>query len=602
MWAGDSENDAERHPDPAPRLWFTVAERGLSNLGAGDVVVILASDVGHDLVGGLIEIHPDLRFGLIARHGCEGAWPEGMHATVHGVERVNDIHVVLGQLPPVAFVIDLAPDWCVDSVARFRTVFPYLSDGGAYLTLYDDNLLEPAGGLPAYLRRVVDDSAVGKKPASPGEARLRRAIGEVALEPNVVLALKRGTHWLKVPEDTPVGAVARNRSGNWLVAEQTLEGGHMFDVMSGRWVNRPEFRDRFRTHYRQPARRLRRYARVVVEPQQVVYAPGVFLPETFRLYRQASVHHKGIADLGPRLAAPGKRRVSGEVAPLDGTFFYLDTEHPGTYGHVLTEVASRLWAWDDAASEYPECRALVSPPRGQSTPEPWFIDILGGYGIPPSRVEVLPERRRVERLISATPLFSNPVVAHPALHPVWDRLTNGLVRHASAAVSARRLFVGRKADLRRACRNADEVYEFFEGWGFQVVFPEDLPLPDQAALFRSATCVAGFGGSAMINTVFCADRVPRIVLNAEGYNAMNEFMIASVQDSDVYYFYCPADVPPGHSWSEKAFMSDFVFDFDRDGMALTRILDNLDRQGWVHRLARSARQLVRPLARRGGDE
>jgi capsular polysaccharide biosynthesis protein len=49
--------------------------------------------------------------------------------------------------------------------------------------------------------------------------------------------------------------------------------------------------------------------------------------------------------------------------------------------------------------------------------------------------------------------------------------------------------------------------------GFEVVWPEQYSLREQAALFRSADCVIGVKGAALANIVFCSSATRLFVLS-----------------------------------------------------------------------------------------
>jgi capsular polysaccharide biosynthesis protein len=88
----------------------------------------------------------------------------------------------------------------------------------------------------------------------------------------------------------------------------------------------------------------------------------------------------------------------------------------------------------------------------------------------------------------------------------------------------------------RACRNKQDVEQFFQSNGFTVVYPEDLELSQQAGIFANATVIAGFGGSAMFNMMYAEKMTTAIVLSHEAYTARNEHLFTSLLGGDVDYF------------------------------------------------------------------
>lgn len=168
-----------------------------------------------------------------------------------------------------------------------------------------------------------------------------------------------------------------------------------------------------------------------------------------------------------------------------------------------------------------------------------------------------------------------PHWAHPEIRDrVWKPMTDRLARGRSGRGS--RLFVSRRADTRhRPCRNVADVESFFADRGFAVVRPEDNALSDQAAMFRDAEVVAGFGGSGMFNVMHCRNLRRMIVLSHEAYTARNEQLYAAVLGSDIEYFWSPADLRHAGEWSDQAFKSGWEFDFARNSAALRATVADL---------------------------
>ena len=57
---------------------------------------------------------------------------------------------------------------------------------------------------------------------------------------------------------------------------------------------------------------------------------------------------------GPLRGYPEERAAGPS---LEGTYFHLDNEIRGFFGHALTEQVSRLWAWDQAIGCIPASRS-----------------------------------------------------------------------------------------------------------------------------------------------------------------------------------------------------------------------------------------------------
>jgi capsular polysaccharide biosynthesis protein len=94
-------------------------------------------------------------------------------------------------------------------------------------------------------------------------------------------------------------------------------------------------------------------------------------------------------------------------------------------------------------------------------------------------------------------------------------------------------------------------------------------------LFSNASVIAGYGGSGMLNMIYGSGGGRRLVICSAGYNAVNEYQIASVLGDKIDYFYCPTWPRAMDSgWQRSFFNSDFRFDFEHDGAALAAFLEN----------------------------
>lgn len=321
-----------------------------------------------------------------------------------------------------------------------------------------------------------------------------------------------------------------------------------------------------------PALTLTHYAGALHHPgEQVLWYDHSVLPPSLTINEVAVVRRA--RNFGHMLALPDAHLA--DAPELDGDFFDLATAWAGHFGHFMTEVPAKLWAWDDIKARVPGIRGLFSVKPGR--PPTYERELFDAFGIPPQDIVLVDAPVRVRSLYSATPMMRN--TAEPFIHPdiegVWDRLRDGLRRTDGPRFE--KIFVTRPPGMKhRPCRNAAAVEETFRDAGFEVVLPETLPLAEQATLFADARVVAGFGGSAMFNLIF-ADRLEAtVVLNHESYTARNEHLITTVRGGDAHFFWSPADLPqPSDRFSDAAFHSAWDFDYERNGAPLTALLRSL---------------------------
>ena len=339
-----------------------------------------------------------------------------------------------------------------------------------------------------------------------------------------------------------------------------------------------------------PELRLQHYTgRLALVSNSLLYSEATVLPPSFRYPLEVNRHNPRTLDLTPEFA-----RVPAELRPrtsLEGDFYHLDCWNSGHFGHVMTEVVSRLWGWPAAKEQLPELKAIFRIRYPNERRPDLETTLFTAYGIERSDIVWVDEPVWLSSVVAATPMWQNvtPYFVHPGLRDVWARLRAGLP--ARDAGSADRLFVSRRPGLgNRQCRNVADVEQVFTDHGFTVVYPEDLPLAEQAALFARASVVAGFAGSALYNLVYAERLSQLIVLAHEGYTARYEHLFAAALGCAADYFWSAPDIPhPTGGWSGDAYYSAWEFDFDRNGPDLHALLERLP-QG------RSAADRNRPSA------
>ena len=307
---------------------------------------------------------------------------------------------------------------------------------------------------------------------------------------------------------------------------------------------------------------------------QLLFTGSTILPDSFRHAHAKNLSNPRITRVSREFAHIPKR-LQPKVS-LDGTYYVLDSAHPGHFGHLMTEVLSRLWGWVEAKQMFPDLKLLISMrrPNGRSTV--LETRLLTAFGIAPSDIVCADRPVSLRSVVGATPMWHNhtPHYVHPQIKPrVWDRIATNLVDRAGEGDD--KIFVSRQVhQKRRNCRNARQVEDLFSARGFRIVYPELLDIGEQATVFAKARVIAGFAGSAMFNVMFAREVETFVVLAHESYTARNEHLFAAALGCDVHYFWSTPDIPhPERGWTEDAFYSDWEFDFARNADELNALLD-----------------------------
>ncbi len=321
---------------------------------------------------------------------------------------------------------------------------------------------------------------------------------------------------------------------------------------------------------------LRHYAGPIVSAgsTRLVLGPTM-LPESFRWPYAAELSHSRSADVGNGFTpAP---RVDN-APKLEGTYYYLDCLFSGHFGHLTTEVVARLWGWEQARAEFPDLKALFHTRSARGRDGTLERLLFTSYGIDPAQIVSTDGPVRLRSVVGASPMWHNapPHSAHPAIRDTWDRITTGLLKDRDASPHDR-IFVSRGSRYahRRGCTNQSEVEEVFASHGFHVFYPEELPLPEQAALFAGARVVAGFAGSALFNLMHCRRLDAIVVLGHNGYPARNEHLFAATLGADLHYFWMPPDEWDPSGPVKKERLTTFSVDLSVYGEQLGAVLDGV---------------------------
>jgi capsular polysaccharide biosynthesis protein len=534
-------------------------------------------------LGSVVESHPDPTVVLVSGPAADSPVAHRLAragAPVHRVDPVvtDDFDVRLAALGGVDVAVVEGPDSAERTTVVERLVH-HLASRGVLLVRdvgTDDE------GVSALLERWTEDGTVadagtsktpkGGKGVQGGKGGKAGGPGAVRVERHATHAevtVRRG-HFLKLREEqtNPYLALAGPRVGRVI---QTLEPVH--------WDSRARVSEageppkRLPAEYAVPELNLREYRDVRCFPGQVAVQGSVILADSFRHNQRKTLGNQRLRTVSDPFASPDELRA--DVVPLAGDYFYLDSSYRGHFGHAMTEQLSRLWGWSRAKEQFPDLKALLLEEKRKDL-YTFETELYSAAGVPADDIVLVPGPVHVERLVAATPMFSQPQYVHPDLGDVWATVSDALSARAGAAERPLRFFCSRRHG-KRACHNTDEVEQLFVDHGFTIVFPEDHSLADQAAMFRDAEVVAGFAGSAMFNLLFCTTPTKVLMVASENYWAQNEYMISSVAGHDLTVAWCRPDVPrvPGAGFDPKTFHSPYTFDLDREGRLVLEVLQAL---------------------------
>lgn len=467
----------------------------------------------------------------------------------------------------------------------FEQLFPFVTPGGVYVVESIGSRHRSEADTPPRwgIRDLVTtiDALHGGAPREGvrgATLRLADSAGRVEIDDGACRVTKRSADQFKL-RDRDANALLQARFGDRWGAVVDTRAAVGFEsratVVShrdgrpgdggGTFPEQAQARDHRYTATRTevPDRFLRRYENVQCWPLQRLRYGDYWLPDTFRHHRHQFLSNRGLLAAGSQLARL-KQGAAGPTRHATGPFFYFDTEYPGHFGHVMTEVVSRYWGWLAARELAPEIRPLISLSAGQKRVPGFQRAVFAALGVDLDTTEYVrpDECLAVDTLYAATPDFVMPHYVAPELAPVWDTIGRGCARQ-DASELPERLFVSRRPRRLRTCVNWDQVEAMFARNGFTVIYPQDHDFGTQVSMFQQARVIAGFAGSGMVNSMF-APGARIILVSGDSYNAVNEQMIRSVVGGELHYFWGDSQIKhPAGGWTWAAYQSNFVFDVAR---------------------------------------
>lgn len=503
-------------------------------------------------------------------------------AAFHEASTLDEVNWVLKMIGPVDVIINMTTKTAAGHEKDWDRLFFNLRKGGHYLVPRERIQRDEAPGLLQRLAAIVATQHAPKAAVSSLPAGVRMFTNSVRgfqVDAKTICITKADQHYVKIREEggsRMLAVRARELKVHDLVTLPGLTFEHRGQVTSHRADVPVTGLDRTFTV---PPLKLRHYTGPIgMVSNALLFSEEAVLPDSFRHHRTPGLINPALTNVNRDFAL-----IPDRVMPhtsRSGSFYHLDCENSGHFGHLVTEVLSRLWGWEEAKRDCPELRAIFRIRHPNERDPLLERRLFKAYGIQESDITWISEPTWLESVYAATPMWHNaaPHYVHPDLEVTWQRVSDGLTRSAARDVApVDRLFVSRRQTLgNRACHNARDVEAVFVRHGFTVIYPEELDLAQQAHLFRDVRVVAGFGGSGLFNIFNSKALEHLVVLNHESYTARNEHLYAALLGCAEHYFWSPADIAhPLNGWSAEAYYSGWQFDFERNLDALEDLLRSL---------------------------
>lgn len=198
---------------------------------------------------------------------------------------------------------------------------------------------------------------------------------------------------------------------------------------------------------------------------------------------------------------------------LKGEYLYLGWFCP-YFGHYFTEMFPQLWYIDLFKNENLKLIFNIEPDTYKKWKESnndlkkfmlQVFDLIGG--VKEESIYFVERETLVEKLIAPTPINRYRRGCGMEIFEIAQKALQVVPRKDIR--SFKRIYLSRKKHHGRRLINADQIEKIFKMHGFEVIYPEILPLTDQIHLASNAEIIAGEEGSALTLAIFA--RNPTII-------------------------------------------------------------------------------------------
>lgn len=201
-----------------------------------------------------------------------------------------------------------------------------------------------------------------------------------------------------------------------------------------------------------------------------------------------------------------------KVTNLDVVFSMIGV-FDNIWAHALVEYVPKLGVLENAIKDSAQKITVVVPEYNDKQLKEIVYSILNRYDV---NIYQISEGEAIkasalyfmERPTTFTDHETNVSVGDSTVPEVTANfvkreIVEPLQRDVELNPLYKKIFLARRGGLGKGLINGPEVEKFFEDLGFVFVEPHKLSLKEKVAMFMSADYIAGPGGSAFTNLIFC---------------------------------------------------------------------------------------------------
>jgi tetratricopeptide (TPR) repeat protein len=215
---------------------------------------------------------------------------------------------------------------------------------------------------------------------------------------------------------------------------------------------------------------------------------------------------------------------------IDGTVAVLSGLLNDVYFHWMFDVLPRFELLNRSGIYLNEIDFFVIDDR-----TPFQQESLEILNIPKSKVLNISQITHLQATQLVVPSFPGSVAWMPPWTCEFLRTHFLTLENDISSDVNHRIYISRKNAKTRRILNEDEVIEFLEKLGFNIVTLESMSVLEQAALLANASVVIAPHGSGLTNLVFCQPGTKVIEILSPNYVYHCYWLVSNLVDLEYYY-------------------------------------------------------------------
>ncbi len=181
-----------------------------------------------------------------------------------------------------------------------------------------------------------------------------------------------------------------------------------------------------------------------------------------------------------------------DIPYVDADAIYLCHLGKNNFGHFILEHMNRAWCLTD--KKYQNMKIVIVDEIGAGKVNDYIYVLLGLLGVKKQNIILLDKTTQFRNVFIPTPGFDLSTYWTDAYCNMWKYITNNV----PDSKIYEKIYVSRMAmPMDRHTFGEETIQNIFAKNGYQIIYPETLPLKEQIALIKNCKYLAGCAGTAL---------------------------------------------------------------------------------------------------------